>query len=138
MKMQTYKLLEDQGSAIMALARAAFGREHSELPPSSTEALDAAFARAFDSFLDMYLTDTSDEWDKCTEQLLALDSTGIGVLLSVPFAIARAACDRTIEMSNASVTTIEELARTLSKLQQAGDRMATRLVELYQDRVEAR
>jgi hypothetical protein len=121
--------------AIGAAARFAFQRDHADLAASAAGALHGTFARAIDAFVDMYETGQMDEWDKCVADLLTLESSKVGVLMDVPFAVSSVACHRLLELPGAASP--ERDMRALAELQQTGDRMACRIVELYEARAGA-
>jgi hypothetical protein len=137
MRTQIFNLLEEEAPAISAAARSALQRDHPDLVASAGDALDRTVARALDAFVDVYVTGQMDEWDKCVADLLTLESSRVGVLMDVPFGISSVACDRLLQVAAPDAASPEEAMRSLAELQQTGDRMACRLVELYEARAGA-
>jgi hypothetical protein len=135
MRIHVFNVLEDEAAATTAAARSAFERDHPAAAASMGPELDSTFSRGHDAFVEVYVTGQVDTWDTYVQSVLAFESNGVGVLLDVPLGLVRAACDRLIEGSNSDGTTVEQTMRSLAELDETGQRVACRLVELYQARV---
>jgi hypothetical protein len=134
--MELSPVLESESAAIAALARRNFEREHPDAAASLGTSLDATFSRAVEALLDLHDIGEMSGWETCVHDLLAVEWSGAGTLLDVSLGLVRATCDRIIEVSQSDANDAQDSDRWIAVVEETGQRMACRLVELYQAHLE--
>ena len=130
MKTEIYNFLENEASALAAGACDRFVREH----PTASAALgtggEGIYKRAVDAFLDVYVTEECDTWDKVVQELIQAGWADPYALVDLPLGLLRTVCDRLVEMGQSDATGIELDPQDLAAIEEAGASMACSLVKL--------
>lgn len=136
MDIKLFNLLEEKATEIAVLARAGFERDHPTAAASAGARLDEIFRKAVEAFVDIFVTGQPNEWDACMQELLSLEWRDVEILLDVPLGLVRAICDRIVELSKPDANSVGQATHWLTVIEETGQKMACRLVQSYQDRLE--